>query len=232
MRPQARRALLWAAGILGVAALLGVAMITTFAVQISGGWDEVFDPTKPLPNDPEVVAARAAGAARVDAESDRVIGAVVLPSLAEGRVAQPALTGAEALASDRGIGLDSGCEVGSHDWKRDDPYDLYCVEIRSTVLAAANAAFAADMATLHRALLADGWTPREEGSELPAVLAEARALGDEPPSPAAYVHPDSPFDMVVSFLYFDAYTGLPPPTLAEDEYAVMVSINHESFLDS
>jgi hypothetical protein len=229
MQPQAKRALRWAAGIVAAVVLLGVAMVATLAAQISGGWDEVFDTTKPLPNDGEVVAARAAGAALVDDESDRVIGDVVLPSLTDGRVAQPALTGAEALASDRGIGLDSGCEVGSHDWKQDDPFDLYCVEIRRTVLAAPDAGFAADMTRLHQALLADGWTPREEGSELPAVLAEAQAQGDQPPSPAAYVHRQAPFDMVVSFQYFDAYTGLPPPTLAEDEYAVMVSINHESF---
>ena len=102
MRPQVRRALRWAAGILGVAVLLGVATIATLAAQISGGWDEVFDTTKPLPNDPEVVTARQEGAARVDAETDRLIADVVLPALPGVRVAQPALSGAEALASATG----------------------------------------------------------------------------------------------------------------------------------
>ena len=203
MRPQVRRALRWAAGILGVVVLLGVAMIATLAAQFSGGWDEVFDTTKPLPNDPEVVAARKEGAARIDAESDRLIAEVVLPALAGGRVAQPALTGAEALASDRGIGLDSGCEVGSHNWKQDDPYDLYCIEIRRTVLAGRESSFATDMTALHNALLADGWTPREQGSALPARVAEAQAQGGGLPSPAAYVHRHAPFDLVVSFQYFD-----------------------------
>jgi hypothetical protein len=230
MQPRARRALRWAAGILAVIVLLGVAVVATLAAQFSGGWDEVFDTTKPLPGDPEVVAARAEGGARVDAERERVIGDVALPSLADGRVAQPALSGTEALASDRGIGLDSGCEVGSHNWKRDDPYDLYCVEIRRTVLAGTRAAFEPDMLALHAALVADGWTPREAGSGLPARLEGARGLGDQVPPPAGYRHATAPFDMVVSFQSFEAYTGLPPPTLAEDEYAVMVSINHESFL--
>lgn len=229
MRPQVKQALQWAAGILGVIVLLGVVMGATLAAQFAGGWDEVLDTTKPLPTDPEVLAARAAGAARVDAETKRVIGQVALPSLAGGRVAQPALTGAAALASDRGIGLGSGCEVGSHNWKIDDPYDLYCIEIRHTVLAGSTATFTADMTGLHQALLADGWTPREEGSELPAALARARANGDQPLSAAAYAHPDAPFDMLVSFQYFDPYSGLPPPTLTEDEYAVMVSIYHESY---
>lgn len=229
MRPRAKRALQWAAGTLAVMVLLGVGVVATLAAQISGGWDEVFDTTKPLPGDPEVVAARAEGGARVDAESERVIGDVVLPSLADGRVAQPALSGAEALASDRGIGLDSGCEVGSHNWKRDDPYDLYCVEIRRTVLAGTKAAFESDMLALHVALEADGWVPREPGAGLPSVLSGTRVAREGAPAPAAYRHEQAPFDMLVSFQYFDSYTGLPPPTLAEDEYAVMVGINHESF---
>jgi hypothetical protein len=37
--------------------------------------------------------------------------------------------------------------------------------------------------------------------------------------------------MVIALRYVDAYSSLPPPTLAKDEYAVMVSINHESFRD-
>jgi hypothetical protein len=231
MRPRARRALRWAAAILGAVVVLGVAFVTTLAVQMSGGWDDVLDLSKPLPGDPEVVAAREAGGARLDAETARVVDGVVLPNLTDGRVAQPALTGAAALATDPGLGLGSGCEVGSHDWKRDDPYDLYCVEVRRTVLAGSEGAFATDMPALHAALLADGWTPREPGSELPARLARAREEGGDRPGPAAYRSEDGQFTLLVSFELFESYTGRPAPTLGQDEHAVMVSIDLESFRD-
>ena len=38
MRPQVKRALRWAAGILGVIVLLGVVMGATLAAQFAGGW--------------------------------------------------------------------------------------------------------------------------------------------------------------------------------------------------
>jgi peptidoglycan/xylan/chitin deacetylase (PgdA/CDA1 family) len=229
VRPQATRALRWTAGILGAVVLVVAAVVATFFAQLAGGWDEVFDTTKPLPDDPQVVAARAAGANLVDAETQRVIDDVVLPTLTQGWVAQPAPTGAAAVSADSAVGLDSGCVVGTHDWKRDDPFDLSCIEVRRTVLAASDAAFAADMTRLDEALTADGWRPRTDGSDLPAVVAEAHAQGDDTPSPAEYRNEEGPFDLIIMFEYIDTYTGRRPPALAPDQYAVMVGITHESF---
>ena len=69
-------------------------ILVTFAVQLSGGWDEVLDRTHPRPGDPEVVAAREAAAAEVDAEIVRVIDEVVTPTLTGGRVAEAPAVGA------------------------------------------------------------------------------------------------------------------------------------------
>ena len=94
------------------------------------------------------------------------------------------------------------------------------------------------MVALHRALTADGWQPRDEFSGLPEALEradeDARAAGAEQSAipdlrGAGYRSADGRFALDLSFRYFEQYTGQPAPVLGADEYAVMVSLNHESF---
>ena len=239
MKASHRRILRWVLGVTAAVMLVGAFFVANIAAQLSGGWDEVFDGSHPLPGDAEVVAARAVGAATADAELNRVVTTVVVPALSAGRVAQPALAGPEAMA-DRGAGLDSGCEVGFHDWKRDDPYDLLCTEIRRAIVAGDEQSFGPDMLALDRALTANGNQPLDEGSGLPSVLEraedDARAAGLEPPNgstftEARYRSDDGQFYLDLGFQNFDLYTGLPAPELAEGEYAVMVSLSHQSVLE-
>ena len=239
MKASHRRILRWVLGVAAAVVLAGAFLVANIAAQLSGGWDEVFDRSHPLPGDADVVAARAVGAATVDAEIARVVDDVVVPALSEGRVAQPAPSGAEAM-TDRGVGLDSGCEVGSHDWKRDDPYDLLCSEIRRAVVASDDASFRADLLALDRALTADGWLPFDDVSGLPAALERAdgvaRAAGAEQPNGstftgAGYRSDDGRFQLQLGFQNFDIYTGLPEPDLADGEYAIMVSLSHQSYLE-
>lgn len=239
MKATHRRILTWVLGVLAAVVAVAALLAANLAAQLSGGWDEVFDRSHPLPDDPRVVAAREVAGATVDAEVAHVVDEVVAPAFTAGRVAQPALTGPDA-ATDRGIGFDSGCELGSHNWKRDDPYDLLCTEIRRAIVAGTQESFRADMVALHRALTVDGWQPRDELSGLPEALEradeDARAAGAEQSAipdirGAGYRSADGRFTLDLSFQYFEQYTGQPAPELAPDEYAVMVSLNHQSFLD-
>jgi hypothetical protein len=239
MKASHRRILRWVLGVLLAVVLVAAFFVANVAAQLSGGWDEVFDRSHPLPGDPEVVAARAVGAATADAELERLVTTVVVPALTDGRLAQPALAGPDAM-TDRGVGLDSACEVGFHNWKRDDPYDLLCSEIRRAVVAGDDASFRADLLALDRALTADGWLPFDDVSGLPAALeradADARATGADPPnsstfSGTGYRSADGRFYLQLGFRTFDIYTGLPALELADGEYAMMVSLNHQSFLE-
>ncbi len=239
MTASHRRILRWVLGVLAVVVAVAAFFVANLAAQLSGGWDEVFDRSHPLPGDPEVVAARAVGADTVDAELERIVTTVVVPSLTGGRVAQPALAGRDAM-TDRGIGIDSGCELGSHNWKRDDAYDLLCSEIRRAIAAGDEESFRADMLALDRALTANGYQPLDEFSGLPEALeradGDARLAGVPPPTSgtfpgAGYRSADGRFFLQLGFQNFDIYTGLPAPELADGEYAVMVSLNHQSFLD-
>jgi hypothetical protein len=233
MTASQRRVLRWVLGVLAAVVVLAVVLVANVAAQIGGGWDEVFDRSHPLPRDPDVVAARGAGAATVDAEIARVVDDVVVPALTAGRVAQPAVTGPEAMI-DRPVGIGSACEVGSHNWKRDDPYDLVCTEIRNTTVAGDATSLRPDVLAVHRALTADGWRAGDGG--LPASLerADARASAEEDLAsrqipPAWYTSADDRFSLLIVFRFFDTYTGLPEPDLADDEFPMMLSLGHMSY---
>ncbi len=232
MQASRRRIVRWVLGGVLAVVLAMALFVATLAAQMSGGWDEVLDFSHPQPSDPEVVSARESGARQVDDEIERVVHTVVVPALAAGRVAQPAPVGPQP---DLGPGIGSACEVGSHNWKRDDGYDLLCVEIRRAVVAAGAPTLATDFAVLHRALLADGWTPTDEQSGLLAALERAQAVGPEPAgglriASASYRSADAGFRLELGFGDPQPYTGQPAPPLAEHEYAMMVSVSRESFL--
>jgi hypothetical protein len=234
MTASQRRVLRWVLGGLAVVVLLAVVLVANLAAQLSGGWDEVLDRSHPLPGDPDVVAARAAGAQTVDAEITRVVDLVVVPALTGGRVAQPAVTGPQALA-ESGVGLGSACEVGSHNWKRDDPFDLICTEVRESLVAGDAASLRPDVLAVHRALTSDGWQPEDGG--LPGSLERAdefQASGEEDlPSreipPAGYTSADGRFRLLVGFRSFDTDTGVPEPAIADDEFPMRVSVSHTSY---
>lgn len=153
MQPGTRRTLRWVLAIAAVVLLAAVAVAATLAAQLSGGWDEVLDWTHPTASDPEVVAARTQAGAEADAAMERLVGDVVLPALVGGRVVTPALSGTAAQQDET---LGSGCEEGQHDWKRDDPFDLACIEVRRTIVAADSADVRSQLVALDAALQAEG----------------------------------------------------------------------------
>jgi hypothetical protein len=142
--------------------------------------------------------------------------------------------------TDASVGLGAAGGVGISKGKGDDTYDLLCSEIRRAVVAGDDASFRADLLALDRALTADGWLPFDDVSGLPAALeradADARATGADPPnsstfSGTGYRSADGRFYLQLGFRNFDIYTGLPALELADGEYAMMVSLNHQSFLE-
>ena len=84
----------------------------------------MLDPTHPQETDSEVVAARGAGVQRADAEFERVLG-LIMTTLAGAEVVRQPPTRSTSV-----------CSLGQHNWKRDDPYDLACSELRSAQVAA------------------------------------------------------------------------------------------------
>lgn len=243
---RTRRLLLWAAGIAAALVLAGAAVLVTFAVQFSGGWDDVLDFSRPAPGDPDVVAARLAGAAAVDAEMTRVSRQVVLPAMAGARVALPAPTGPSAApdASDGGPGdraTGSYCDIGQHNWKRDDPYDVECREVRREILAGQAPTLAADLRAIHAALLAAGYVPAGDG--LPERIAPLENAADSsvgPDSPSAD-QPNPPEAPYISAWYragaLSAHvsTGLydmatdDQPDLAPGEYPLALEVTLTSY---
>ena len=231
----------WVLGVLGAIFLVIVGILVTFAVQLSGGWDDVLDRTHPRPGDPEVVAAREVAAAEVDAEVVRVIDEVVTPTLSGGRVAQaPEVGTAMAPLPNADVQPDaqgSSCIVGQHNWKIDDGFDLACTEIRGGVVAAQQQPFVDDMLALDAALAADGYTPAGAGNGLALPLEYWQSLAGTPAGdgeygianlPAAtYRSADNTFTLVVSFGPRD--TGA--VALTGDEYLAEIIVSTQSYRD-
>lgn len=239
MKPTTRRTLRWFLGLALAALALTVAIVVTFAVQMSGGWDEVFDRTHPRESDPDVVAARAEGAARVDAEIERLVNRVVLPALAGGRVVLPAATGTQAR-DDPALG--SSCEIGQHNWKIDDPFDLACVEVRSAVLAGSDDDVRAQLVALDSALLADGCETSEASVLGMTISYWDRNRGHFPNSPSGddeYGPDDLPggwcsgaagtYSVGVRLTAIDSFTGQPAPEPEDGEFLVMISVSTQSY---
>lgn len=246
VKPRTHRGLWWAAGITAALLLAGAAVVASFAVQFSGGWDDVLDPSTTQPGDPEVVAARQSAAATVDAEVTRVSRQVVEPAMATARVALPAVTGPPAApgtqetdGGDRVTG--SYCAIGQHNWKRDDPYDVSCREVRREVLAGRADTIAGDLRAVHEALLADGYAPVGDGlpEELARIPVPAPTGGgtaaSEPSSPAEVPYLSAWY--AAGDLNVHVTTGLhdiaadEQPGLAPGEYPLLVEVTLASYRD-
>jgi hypothetical protein len=238
--------LLWVAGVLAALVLVGAAVVGTFAVQFSGGWDDVLDLSKPQPGDPDVVAARLVGAEAAEAEVALLSRQVVLPAMAGARVALPAPTGPDAAPTagqggpgDRSTG--SFCDIGQHNWKIDDPYDLVCREVRREILAGRTQNWSTDLRAIHAALLAAGYAPigdsltddlkLREGAA-PAPIGSGTRSADQPSAPpvpytAAWYGRDG--------LTVEVSTGLndiapaDQPNLTPGEYGLALQVTKVSY---
>ncbi len=246
VEPRTRRALLWGVGITAALLLAGAAVVLTFAVQFSGGWDDVLDLSKPQPSDPQVVAARQTAAATVDAEITRVSRQVMAPAMTTARVALPAVTGPPAMPGTSGAdGGDrvtgSYCAIGQHNWKRDDPYDVACREIRREVLAGRADTMAGDLRAIHESLVAGGYAP--VGDALPEKLARTQDRAPGAVGTAPSDRSSTPAVPYISAWYaagdvgIHVATGLydiaadEQPDLAPGEYGLLVEATLTSYQD-
>ena len=215
-----RRAFGCAGAALGVVVLGVLFAGANVAAQLNGGWDEVFDFTKTQPDDPEVVAAREEGAALADTLLDEALDEAVLPGIGpQARVAEPPGDPGERIFGR------SGCELGQHNWKRDDPFDVACSEVRRAIVVGPEADLDTQLARIEENLIALGWRAegRPPGARLPGDPI-ASAL------PTAYSRAGSPYSQL--YLAFDAMdlrTDAAVPAPGSGEYPVEVQVRVQSF---
>jgi hypothetical protein len=218
------RVLLWTTG--AVAAVV-LALFLWFAAMLSGGWDDLLSPGGPSESDVEVVAA----------------GEQALEELAREPLPVP---GVSAVAAQQ------ECQVGEHNWKIDDDFDLSCVATRTTLSSGQVPAFREQALALHERLAADGWTI--EHADIPSVLREywdvrsssggAYAPGDLPPAgyvrgelrlevrwlsaPGRFPYEPSPAGDA-AFVAPDGQAVDPRSLVSEDQYAASLTVSTESF---
>ena len=215
-----RRRVFGCAGAALAVVALGVLLVgANVAAQLTGGWDEVFDFNKPQLDDPEVVAAREEGAALADGLLQQALDEAVLPGIGpRARVAEP-----PGDPSERIFGR-SGCDPGEHNWKRDDPFDLACSEVRRAIVVGPEADLGAQLARIDSGLLALGWRP--VGAPLGGRLAGEPIL-----SSTAYERDGTPpAELYLAFDSMDLRTDLPVPAPGSGEYPVEVQVRVQSFL--
>ena len=223
---------MWGCAVFAVVGVVLAILMATLAVQLGGGWDDVLDLSKPQADDAEVVAARSAGAASVEAELAHVIEEIATPVLGGARTVTAPPVGESATDE---ITF-SGCSEGQHNWKRDDPYDLVCWEQRSAILAAPGRdAPATGLVALDAALRANGW--QSDGLGLEAAIdrvnewerAGGTGMGPIDPTglPGAWYRRDGA-RLTVSF---DPRpnTSRPRHLLEEGEYLVGLMLEVESY---
>lgn len=135
------RVLLWTAGT--VTALVA-ALFLWFAAMLSGGFDDLLSPGGPVETDREVVEA--------GAQAREELAAVPLP------------------VTTAAVAEEQQCEVGEHNWKIDDDFDLSCVTTRTTLSPVPAPVFREQALALHEELVRDGWT--SEYGDIPSVIRE------------------------------------------------------------
>ncbi|HET7691102.1 MAG TPA: hypothetical protein VFK41_12005 [Nocardioidaceae bacterium] len=131
-------------GIAAAVAVLAFAVGLVY-VNIMGGFDDLLNGDAPKETDAEVVAAREPAS-------------VALRTSGQSLAKQTELsTGGRLIAAGE---LHPPCDIGQHNWKIDDPYDLLCDLSRVAVIGSPSvAAFRDQMVVLDATLVADGWEP-------------------------------------------------------------------------
>jgi hypothetical protein len=127
--------------------------------MLSGGWDELFGGSGPKASDPEVVAAVTHGGEENEQE---------LAALVDGYVRRSLGPGTAVVARARG----QPCDPGQHNFKRDDPYHLFCTVSDAVIVTGATAAFKDDMLRLARSLAADPTWAGEQTWPVTRVISE------------------------------------------------------------
>lgn len=131
--------------------VLVLVLVGMVAVSLAGGLDDLFAGEAPQEGDPAVVEARERAASALDPQA--------------AGVAATATAGLPAGSLGRGE-VHAPCVVGQHNWKIDDPFDLWCSLSRLEVLALPDrTAFREEMVALDRALVAEGWVPDTFGMD-------------------------------------------------------------------
>lgn len=128
LRPWVRL-VLWTVGL--VATLLAASVLYLFA-SLSGGLDDLLDLSTPQAGDREVVQAQ-----------ERT-----LEGLRDDVSALPVVPAATATGEQ--------CQVGQHDWKIDDDFDLACTALRGVAAEGSTQAFRTETLALHEQLVRDG----------------------------------------------------------------------------
>lgn len=136
------------------AVVMTLALALWIWITVSGGVDDAFRWDRPTEGDAEVVAAREAAVERQEVEGDAQLVTPVVEALG----AQAAWVGSKLVVPP--------CEVGEHDWKVDDDFDLACqTSVMHIVAVPDRADFRSESERLDAALQADGWRPFAHGYE-------------------------------------------------------------------
>ena len=146
-RPRRRRSI-WLKVALALVIGIPVALFCfVFAVYVSlsGGLDDVFSRGGPVETDKQVVQAR-----------DRALPDLQVEVTALGSAVSPALTGGGDIL---GVATVSRCDVGQHNFKVDDSYDLSCEGTASDLRTMNVDTFRAQALAVDKVLQAQGWQP-------------------------------------------------------------------------
>jgi len=142
--PRSRLAA-WLVGGAVLVGVLAVAVAVAFVAAMSGGLDDLLDFSNPSEDDRRVV--RAGETALRDIAP---IGSEIATTVAE---AVP------ALGAVRASGTRNVCDVGQHNIKTDDDYDLRCAAHHVTILVPPSMGVRGDVLAVDSVLIAAGWVP-------------------------------------------------------------------------
>lgn len=150
------------------AVTLGLVLLVVWLVAVfSGGIDDLLDFDTPRPGDPDVVAAEEAAYDEVSTQTDRVSVVLAAP------------LGLDAVGRGQ---LRRPCEVGQHNFKIDDDYDLSCSLTGVRVLSGpATPATKKTVRSLDLALTESGWR-RSSPADLESHLAQTTGVWVDVPT--------------------------------------------------
>ena len=139
--------------VVGLGLAAGGAFLAFVYVSLIGGVDELFRGDPPREGDAQVVAAEKEAAQRLDSAVPELMRVTERSMRSDARLLGGGLVGPL-------------CQVGQHNWKIDDDYDLVCDLYRVTVVGVADRSrFHADTAALDAVLRDRGWVDAGFGLE-------------------------------------------------------------------